>query len=156
MFDGDPTPSPSQSILRHLPSEEENAAVLVFLLADEVGCEEAYFQVVDDRLAVAAALHLGVEPDELAASVEGNHRTIAAVVRTEEGNVLVGRYAEWDSKEDWKRGGDWHTAMYNTSPAEIVSIKGWGGYVRFEEIAVPIGSYEHTSVENNARIGRRP
>lgn len=156
VFDDDPTPLPSQSILGHRPSESDYAATLVFLLADEVGYDDAYFQVVNDRLAVAVALHLGVEPNEIAAMVERNHRTIAAAVRPEEGNVLVWRYAEWGSKEDWERGGDWHTAMYNTNRADIVSTEGFGGYIRFQEIAVPIGSFEHTSAENNARIGRRP
>lgn len=156
VFDGDPTPLPSEKVLGRRPTESEYAAAITILLADEFGQDRLWSEVVHNREFVAKALHLGIEPDEVAAWVDAKKRTVAAVVQPEEGYVLVWRYAEWDSKEDWERGGEWHTAMYSTNRADMVSIEGFGGHVRVEEIAVPIGSYEHTSAENNARIGRRP
>lgn len=156
MFDGDPTPLPSEEILGRRPTESEYAAATAILLADEFGHDRLWSEIVDKRELIAKALHLGIEPDELAAWIDIQHRTIPAEVEAADGYVLVWRYAEWDSKEEWARGADWHTAMYNTNRADIISIEGWGGFITFEEIAVPIGSYEHTSAENNARIGRRP
>lgn len=155
VFDGDPTPLPSEEILGRRPTESEYAAATAILLADEFGHDRLWSEIVDKRGLIAKALHLGIEPDELAAWIDIQHRTIPAEAEPEEGYVLLWRYAEWDSKEDWARGAEWHTAMYNTNRTDIISIGGFGGFVTYEEVEVPIGSYEHTSAKNNAQIGRR-
>ncbi len=78
VFDGDPTPLPSEEILGRRPTESEYAAATAILLADEFGHDRLWSEIVDKRELVAKALHLGIEPDELAAWIDIQHRTIPA------------------------------------------------------------------------------
>lgn len=155
-FDGNPTPLPGEMMLGRRPTESEYAAVVSLLLEEDAGCDLGLFDVVANRKTVAKSMHMGIDPHELAVRIDIEHRTVTAVSEPEEGHVLVWRYAEWDSKDDWNNGAEFHTAMYSTEQADILAIGGFGGYVMYEEIAVPIGSYEHTSAQTNAGMSRRP
>ncbi len=83
------------------------------------------------------------------------HRTVPTTTEPQDGHVLLWRYAEWDSRADWASGGEFHTAMYNTEKEDIPAIGGFGGYVMYEEVEVPLASYEHTSAQSNAGMSRR-
>ncbi|MFC0678295.1 hypothetical protein ACFFGH_10630 [Lysobacter korlensis] len=155
VFDFDPVPLDSEKVLGRRPSEAEYSAAVALLLMTEYGHDCALQDVVQNRPNVAWSLHRGIEPELLAAWVDVQHRTIPTADPAKKGHLLVWRYAEWNSEDEWASGADFHTAMYSTEKDDITAIGGFGGHVMYEEVEVPIGSWENTSAQINAGMSRR-